>query len=272
MQRLFPPAGSGGPAHSSHAPLPGGISAPVSDADLLRDAAAPTDGAFVRFSMVSSLDGRISVDGVSAPLSSAADSRRFHLLRCAADAVVVGSGTAVAEGYRGQMLPGHLQQIRVDQGRPPLPATVVLSASAGLPLDSPVLMDAPAPTFVVVADDAPPERRKALVSALGAEAVITVSGGADPHEITSALVARGLCHLHHEGGPTILSRYLDADAVDSLCLTLTPKILMSGPGLIEDQRSCVPRVFSLHTLHEEDSVLLADYRRLPTTGRSGGEA
>ncbi|MGO3152196.1 MAG: dihydrofolate reductase family protein [Galactobacter sp.] len=272
MQRLFPPSGSGGPAHSPNGESDGARHRFLSDADLLAEAAAPTSGSFVRFSMVSTLDGRISVDGVSAPLSSAADSRRFHLLRCAADAVVVGAGTALAEGYRGQMLPKPMQEIRTGHGRSPLPTTVVLSASGSIPTDAPVLTDAPAPTIVVVSDEAPHAKRKALSSALGTDAVVTVGPGANPHDITAALAARGLLHLHHEGGPTVLSRYLSADAMDSLCLTLAPSILMSGPSLVPDQASLVLRDFSLHTLYEEDSVLLADYRRLPngTETVSGG--
>lgn len=261
MQRLFPPSGSGGPAHSPNGESGGASHRFVSDGDLLAEAAAPTSGSFVRFSMVSSLDGRISVDGVSAPLSSAADSRRFHLLRCAADAVVVGAGTARAEGYRGAMLPKPLQEIRSGQGRSPLPTTVVLSASGSIPADAPVLTDAPAPTIVVVSDEAPRTKREALSDALGTHAVVTVGPGANPRDITAALAARGLLHLHHEGGPTVLSRYLSADAVDSLCLTLAPSILMSGPGLVPDLDSPLLRDFSLHALFEEGSVLLADYRR-----------
>jgi riboflavin biosynthesis pyrimidine reductase len=265
MQRLFPPLTSGGPSRET------------SDDQLLLDAAAPEprgdspSRSFVRFSMVSSLDARISVDGTSAALSSPADSRRFHLLRCAADAVVVGAGTARIEGYRGALLPQALQDVRRHRGATALPATVVLSARASLPHDAPVLTDAPAATYVVVAEDAPRERTRALSSRIGTERLITVAAGADPHQITAALASRGLLHLHHEGGPGVLGHYLAADAVDSLCLTLAPSVVASGPGLTGEATTTAPRGFHLHLLYEEESFLLADYRR---AGRAahGGDA
>jgi riboflavin biosynthesis pyrimidine reductase len=235
----------------------------LSDAALLADAATEPEtgsGSFVRFSMVASLDGRISVGGLSAPLSSAADARRFQLLRCVSDAVVVGSGTAVAEDYKGALLPPGLQRVRKEHGFSPLPTTVVLSASASIAPGADVFTDAPAPTLVVVAQDAPVDRVTALESVLGDDGVVTVPTGADPRTITEALAARGLRHLHHEGGPTVLGRYLAVDAVDSLCLTISPSIVGQGPGLTGGTGLKVPAGFGLHTLYEEDSFLLADYR------------
>lgn len=254
--------------------------AELGDDALLAEAASPRDGSasgsFVRFSMVSSLDGRISVDGVSAPLSSAADQRRFLLLRAASDAVVVGSGTATAEGYRGELLPAELRRLRESRGLPSRPWTVVLSASASLPADAPVLTDAPADTFVVVAEDAAREKVAALRRRLGSEAVITVPVGARPAEVTAALAARGAAHLHHEGGPRVLNRYLSEDAVDSLCLTVAPALLMAGELLTGEQLRPTVRRAHLHLLYEEDSFLLADYRLHQDAGagpaETGGEA
>ena len=238
----------------------------LSDEELLADATPPGPGSFVRFSMVSSLDGHIAVDGRSGGLGSPADARRFALLRAAADAVVVGSGTALAEGYRGELLSPTLRAARVLAGRPERPETVVLSAHASLPPDAPVLTDAPAPTHVVVAADADPARVRALGEVTD---VITVPVGAAPADITATLAARGLMHLHHEGGPGILGRYLAADAIDALSLTLSPLVAPTGTGTITGQLDTAPRGLRLHLLYEEDSVLLTEYRR---TGEDGAGA
>lgn len=231
----------------------------VDDEMLLADAAAPRGSVpFVRFSMVSSLDGRIELGGTSGALGSGPDGRRFALLRAAADAVVVGAGTIVAEGYEGELLSAPLRAARVLAGRPERPATVILSARASLPPLSPALTDSPAPIFVVVAEGADPAR----VDALAAHAtVITVPANSAPGTITAALAQRGLFHLHHEGGPHVLGRYLAADAIDALALTFTPLLVPAGGGSVAVGTPTAPRGLRLHLLYEEDSVLLTEYRR-----------
>lgn len=59
----------------------------------------PTDRAFVRLNMVSSADGGSAVSGVSDGLGNSDDHKVFAALRAAADAVIVGMSTAVAEQY-----------------------------------------------------------------------------------------------------------------------------------------------------------------------------
>ena len=49
--------------------------------------------------MVTSVDGAISLDGRSKPISGATDWFLFGLQRALADVIVVGAGTARAEGY-----------------------------------------------------------------------------------------------------------------------------------------------------------------------------
>ena len=49
---------------------------------------------------VSSLDGNATFDGRSTPLSDSGDRALFHALRANADAILAGTGTLAAEGYR----------------------------------------------------------------------------------------------------------------------------------------------------------------------------
>lgn len=52
--------------------------------------------------MVTSLDGAATgADGLSGTINNAADTAVFKMLRDGADAIIVGAGTARAEGYRG---------------------------------------------------------------------------------------------------------------------------------------------------------------------------
>jgi len=81
--------------------------AALDDDALAAHYAYPTDrnGPFVRVNFVTSVDGGVSVDGVSGGLGSAADRRVFSVLRLLADVVLVGAGTVRAGGYRGARRP-----------------------------------------------------------------------------------------------------------------------------------------------------------------------
>ena len=54
---------------------------------------------WLRANMVASLDGAATVDGHSGGLSNEADQQVFAMLRAHADVILVGAGTARAEGY-----------------------------------------------------------------------------------------------------------------------------------------------------------------------------
>lgn len=74
--------------------------------------------------MVSSADGRATVDGRVAGLTGAADQRVLLGLREAASAVVVGGATARAEGY-DSLLDNDARARRVQRGLAPEPEFVV---------------------------------------------------------------------------------------------------------------------------------------------------
>src|SRR4051794_41733156 len=57
-------------------------------------------GRHLRVNFIAALDGAISVEGRSGGLGSPGDRRGFQSLRALCDAVLVGAGTAAAEGYR----------------------------------------------------------------------------------------------------------------------------------------------------------------------------
>jgi riboflavin biosynthesis pyrimidine reductase len=71
------------------------------DTDDLGELYAAPRQPWLRVNMVSSVDGAATGDsGKSGSLNNAADKRVFDHLRSVADVIVVGAGTARAEGYR----------------------------------------------------------------------------------------------------------------------------------------------------------------------------
>ncbi|WP_219415425.1 pyrimidine reductase family protein [Pseudonocardia nigra] len=248
MHRLLPPADTGTGGRSDE-PLDG----PLDDAALAAHYAYP-DGLtapWVRVNFVASVDGAVSVDGRSGGLGSPADHRVFVLLRELADVVLVGAGTVRAEDYRGARRP--------TRGRDLPPAIAVVTGSADLDPGSRLFTDTAVPPIVLTLDSAPAQRRERIAEA-GGEVVVLER--LTPDLVLGELARRGLHRVLCEGGPTLLGELVAADAVDELCLTVTPLLTGGTAGRIAvGPEGTHPRPLQLvGALHEEGTLVLR-YRR-----------
>ncbi|WP_424211247.1 pyrimidine reductase family protein [Streptomyces sp. BI20] len=217
---------------------------------------------WLRANMVGSLDGAAHHEGRSQPLSGPSDMRIFGTLRALADVVVVGAETVRLEGYRPARARDAFAARRAAAGQGPAPAIAVVSASLDLDLSLPLFTAPLVPTLVVTGADAPPDRVTA-VRAAGVEVLHAGEGAhADPARIGPALAARGLRRQLTEGGPRLLGRFVAADALDELCLTLSPTLAGGSAQRIADGPDLdVPRHLTLGSLLEEAGHLFTRYRR-----------
>ncbi|WP_418906980.1 dihydrofolate reductase family protein [Glutamicibacter endophyticus] len=239
--------------------LPTPIDDPTDDQLLQAYAAAARP--FVRFNFVSSLDGSAQLEGRSAALGSAADRRAFALQRRLADVILVGAGTVHAEGYSGPLVSEEDQQWRRDHGRSAHPVLAIVSRSLSIEPDAEVLRESPAEVllFTTAAPDA--AQRAAYPEHVQICRVPESGGGCDPEAIVQQLADRGLGFIHAEGGPRIFGQFSAANQVDSLCLSFSPRMVAGdGARIANDPREAVHEM-QLNALFEEDSMLLADYRR-----------
>ena len=148
---------------------------------------------FVTAKAATSLDGRIAAaDGSSRWLTGEETRRLAHELRAAADAVLVGSGTVLADDPQ--------LTVRLDGRSGEQPLRVVLDRRSRVPASARVL-DGAAPTVVL---------------------------GADLPEALKELWDRDVRAVLVEGGARVLSAFLDADLVDKLVLHVAPLLL--GPA------------------------------------------
>jgi diaminohydroxyphosphoribosylaminopyrimidine deaminase/5-amino-6-(5-phosphoribosylamino)uracil reductase len=141
-----------------------------------------------------------------------------HWLRAGFDAIMVGSGTALADDplltVRGEVVP-----------RVP-PARVIVDTEARLPTTARLLRSpAEGRVFVVCAEDAPAERRVALEGA-GAEIIAVPRGGAgvEIDQALDRLSAEGIRSVFCEGGGRLGATLLSQDLVSRLYLFYAPLI------------------------------------------------
>ncbi len=195
---------------------------------------ADLDRPWVRANFVSSLDGASSgSDGRSGSINNAADKRVFALLRNLADVVLVGAGTARAEGYRPVRSREPWQGLRARLGLAPAPVLAVVSGSLDLPSGVLDRVEGAGPVLAITSLRADPERLEAAQRALGADAVLQVGEEhADLGAALDQLGERGLSRVLCEGGPTLMSHLVAADRLDELCLTLSPLLVGGGAARI----------------------------------------
>ncbi|PFG30802.1 pyrimidine reductase family protein [Paramicrobacterium agarici] len=212
---------------------------------------------WLRMNFVSSADGGVTVNGLSGGLGTDADHVVFDALRTLADVVIVGAGTVRAEGY-GAMRVDAVEQ-RTARGIAPQPVFAIVSRSLSLDPGDRIFRDAPVRPIIVTCETADAERRERLESV--ADVLICGAGRVDGIAMRRALAERGLNQMHCEGGPTLFGALVRDDAVDELCLTVSPTLVGGAAGRILSGDDQTLRSLSLTHICEDDGTLLLRYVR-----------
>ncbi|SFL08293.1 dihydrofolate reductase family protein [Geodermatophilus ruber] len=223
--------------------------ADLDDAGLVEAYRLPP-GRSLRVNFVTSLDGAISVGGKSAGLGSPGDKRVFRILRALADVVLVGHGTAAAEGYRPMAADAEVGRLRTALGRPATAPIAVVSRRASL---SPGDRLAVPSTICVTCESADPARRAALVDA-GVDVLVCGEDDVDLPSAVDRLADRGLGQVLCEGGPALLRSALAAGVVDELDLTLAPALVGGEARLLGAALPDVVRPRLVQLLEEDGNL------------------
>jgi 2,5-diamino-6-(ribosylamino)-4(3H)-pyrimidinone 5'-phosphate reductase len=191
----------------------------VPDYTSLTFPAPPAGRPYVILNMVTSLDGRVTVEGTERGLGSTRDQRLMRELRVHADVTLNGAGTLRASGTSSRLGDPALEDLRERRGLPRTPIASVLSRSGDLPLDRLFFTARDFEAVVYLSDAAPADRARAVeatgrrVIRLPADDEIGAMLRHMRHELGAGL-------LLVEGGPTINGQLFDLGCVDEFFLTL----------------------------------------------------
>jgi diaminohydroxyphosphoribosylaminopyrimidine deaminase/5-amino-6-(5-phosphoribosylamino)uracil reductase len=192
----------------------------------------------VVWKVASTLDGRVAAaDGSSRWITGPEARAEVHRLRAGCDAVLVGSGTALADDPQ--------LTVRDADGRTVerQPLRVVLDRRGRVPATARVHDDA-APTHV--------------------------SRAADPAALLAELYDRDVRRVLLEGGPTLAAAFLAAGLVDEAVVHLAPQLLGAGAALVGDL-GITTITSALHLQVIEVTRLGGDVQiRLRSTRHTGG--
>ena len=211
---------------------------------------------WIRTNFVSTLDGAAyASDGLSGSLGGDADTKVFGLLRSLADVIIVGAGTARAEGY-GLIKAGDLDaDLRHRLGLAPIPPIAVVSRS----LNIPVGLIAPG-QIVITSADAPKARVEALREQV--DVIAAGTGEIDWPAVIGQLGERGLNRIMCEGGPTLHGTLVALDLVDELCWSIAPTMATGTAPRIAHGPTAVQNSMSLgHSIQVDDLLLTRWVRR-----------
>jgi diaminohydroxyphosphoribosylaminopyrimidine deaminase/5-amino-6-(5-phosphoribosylamino)uracil reductase len=175
----------------------------------------------LKFAM--SLDGKVAtVGGESQWITSDLGRARGHKLRVQHDAIMVGSGTVLADDPKLTARGGG------EGDRQPL--RVIVDSRLRTPPDAQVLKTPGGAVLVATVEDADPGRRRALEQA-GAELLILPAEGdrVSLGALLQRLGDRQVTSLLVEGGPTLLGSFLAQRLGDRIAAFVAP-VLLGGTG------------------------------------------
>jgi diaminohydroxyphosphoribosylaminopyrimidine deaminase/5-amino-6-(5-phosphoribosylamino)uracil reductase len=216
---------------------------------------------WVLFKSAVTLDGKVATPTGDSKWISGEDSRALaHRWRAAADVVIVGIGTALADDPQ---LTARLPELA--QERPRQPRRVVFDALARLPTNSQLVAAAREVPLTVVVSRAAAHADTDALEAAGVH-VLVATGENEPARVRSALDqlgAMGIASALLEGGPHLAGAFLDAGEIDEIRLFLAPLVLggrsardpLEGEGV--DRISEALRALTLDSERVGDDLLIS---------------
>lgn len=216
---------------------------------------APPGRPYLVLNMVSSLDGKATIEWRTKGLSTDLDRQLFHHLRTQVDAVMVGAGTLRIERYGRMAKSDELRDKREREQLPRDPLAVIVSGRLDLPADLPLLNEPEQRVLIATGSDA-------TLPGLGGQVEYARLGDDLPLLMARLREEYGVRSVLCEGGPTLNSYLLAAGLVDELFLTLNPKLAGGASALtiVAGRELVEPAELDLLSVAEGEGDLFTRWR------------
>jgi riboflavin biosynthesis pyrimidine reductase len=208
----------------------------------------------VAVNMITTLDGRASVNGRSKALGSDADTEHLLALRTRFDAVMIGGGTMRAERYGRIISRPEFREQRRQAGLEGDALAVIVSGDLDLPFDAPLFTDGNGKVLIFTRKTTAPETATAVE-------LVTIDGLIDNADVLAHLRREeGVRALLCEGGPHLFGQLVAGRLVDDLFLTVTPVATGGDAPRILEANLPDEASFELAYLAEAEGDLFTRYR------------
>jgi 2,5-diamino-6-(ribosylamino)-4(3H)-pyrimidinone 5'-phosphate reductase len=226
-----------------------------------RDARRP----YVLINMVSSLDGRTTVQKKAARIGSETDRQVMRTLRSKADAVMIGANTLRAERL----------SLGLDEPAASQPIAIIVTNTGNLPLEGHLILHEGQKVLVLVPESCPEEAIRALGRC--GDVVVLLRAPTMPDGAIDLRAAMEVLKEEHavglllvEGGPTLNHALITLGLADELFLTLAPKLLggssskeltiLEGNPLPQEEEKPPPPPAKLLSVHLAGDELFLRYK------------
>ena len=165
------------------------------------------------------------------------------------------------ENYSGAQMSAAQRQDRQNRGQAEIPPIAVVTHSADFEHDAKLFTRAEVPPLILTSHDTVEDaghRFGTLADVIDASA--RHADRVDPVAVLELLDRRGLRRVLTEGGPSLLSLFIELDLLDELCLSIAP-ILVGGQArrVATGSGEAHTRMRRSHVLTDEEGYLYTRY-------------
>lgn len=185
---------------------------------------------FVLLKTAMSLNGKIAREsGRTTWITGAVSRQEVHCLRDQYDAIMVGSGTVLADNP--------LLTARLKNKETRNPVRVIVDSQASLPIDARVVTDPSALTVLATTEKAPKEKLEEL-QRRGVQVLLLpeANGKVDLTKLMEELGKREITSILLEGGASLNTSAIEAGIVDKFAFFIAPKVIggKQALGVVKD--------------------------------------
>lgn len=225
---------------------------PIHGSPRLGTPAPDAERPYVAINMVTSVDGRTTLNGSAVGIGSALDKRLLYELRAEADVVLHGAGTVRTDPLSARV-PADLVAWRRSAGLTDQPLGAIVTRSGALPADHPYYASA---TVIYLVGDG-------QVNVTSPNVEIVQVGSLD--QAIADLSSRGARRVLCEGGPTLNASLLMDGLLDDIFLTIAPKLLGgNSPLTLVKSGNFGTLGLQLRSFEEHEGELFLKYAVSPT--------